>query len=324
MPKPPKKPSPKKIARSTKRSVAQTSFIADTEPPTVKKQQTTKIEKGSNSKNKTKEIGEVSNLNMATTDQLMKKLDDMSADNAAARVVANESLAKLTLIETEIIAVHTKLKTHDKEIANLNLSQSCQSKDIMGLKAKVNYFEQKELDCKLSITGFVNIPAEQELLKICQILEIPRNSIIHATSFKMGNQSGSFPSNNRSSVIKMLLSFSCKEAQMDFKGAANKYGPISSDIFSGESPTYSQAVERAPNSTLKITNVYSPINRKINWMLHQLIAAKKIHGIRYRNCVFHYQETATSQLVPVSTLENADEIVKKYTDDMDFNMSNNQ
>ena len=314
MPKPTKK-SPKPPTRSSKRNIAETSFTASLKQPKEKKQQT---DTRTNNEKKSHKTGEVSI--MATTDQLMQKLNDMSIENAAARVVANEILSKLTNVETELTKINTKLIIHDNEIACLKNSQTNASKEILLLKTKVSYFEQKDLDNKLVIVGFKKLPGEHELIKLCQLFEFHRTSITYASAYQMGQRAGSLENNNQAGVIKMVLSFSCKETQMEFRSASIRYGPVNLSSVLEADASYSRAVTHDANSVLKITNVYTSANRKINWMLHQLLLAKKIHAIRYRNCTFHYQVKPTSPPIPVGTIETADEIVKDLTADLDQTM----
>ena len=257
-----------------------------------------------------------------------KKLDKICEEQEFSRKLATEALSintetltKVTSLQSDMTLVNEKITAHDSEIAQLKVSNNSTNNEILSLKKRLNYFEQKAFDNELAITGFSKIPSEPELTKICSLLMFDRNKIIHAHSFQLKKRDNVFTPNNRDNEIKMILRFSAKESLIEFRSAAGKFGPLiptqhleNSSTGAVSKNSFSSVVkDDAKTGALQLRNVYSSTNKKINWIIRQMLASKKISGIRYRDCTFRIKLPNALEELIVSTIEYAEHLSMTLT-----------
>ena len=73
--------------------------------------------------------------------------------------------------------------------------------------------------------------------------------------------------------------------------------------------TFSNVVkELNSKDALQIRNVYSPTNKKINWIIRKLLVDKKITEVRYRDCSFRVKLTNSTEYTIVITIECAERL----------------
>ena len=262
------KVSPKN-RRQSKRKHTETNFKEEAQDEQQRsKIPRKKIQRNISAASSSNKIGEVS-VKMTTLEDLKTMITKLSVDQQSARQVADESLDNLKKIQTEITQINSKVDRHDQEITHLANSQNITNKEILQLKSKVNYFEQREIDNNLQITGFKVIPKEAEISQICSLLNFSTNSILHFNAWQMTPRPDNPVANRREQEIKLIIRFSTKERQMEFREAARKHGPIyAAQLLEGahvQGPSLSQSAT-TNRDVLKVTNCYSACNRKINWI----------------------------------------------------------
>lgn len=209
----------------------------------------------------------------------------------------------INAMKSSISTIENKLAAHDLRIKNLENQNDDFNDRIVTNKASINIMKQKEIDCNVMITGFVQKPdAHPTTKKILEIYKVNMNTVLDTYSYDRPfydkKKKEIIPNKTRSFLV---IAFKSKADQLQFIKQKKAIGPLKyGQIFPSTKQT------PAGNTDINSFMMLTAENRQIQQTLHSLMEKDLLAEIKYKNCNFFIKIKANSPLIPVSTIEHAD------------------
>jgi hypothetical protein len=214
--------------------------------------------------------------------------------NGIAQVVELlcETLLDIQAMKNQLFSTTKKTIENSVAIEELKEKVAIQNKMILDNRARVCYYEQRDIDSEIFMSIFPTRPNEDDVIeKFCSNYDVPVDSIRDYYSYSPNLAKG------KNSKFYMVVSFRSKTDQLTARRMIKEKGPFHYDGSGSNGPLVS-------NHIIKISSRYTYINRKVLGELRALKDAKKISDIRYRNCSFQMKLNGSNDFISVPTLEH--------------------
>lgn len=232
------------------------------------------------------------NGNRGLSDQMIHEMEstgDLKKDLAGIFDLLKS--IKLDNRETngKLVKLTESVVNNTENIVILNDNINLQQKQILKNTENVNFIKQSQIDKEVFVAGIPTTTDDQFVMdELIKFYEFQLDSVL---SYKAITVTTKTPQK----IIN--IKFTTKDNQIAFLTLVKTKGPFF---------TKKLVSEADPSKKIAIKRRLTQENRDVNVRLQKLLENNKIHKVRYRNCFYEYQLSASSKFVAVPSIQHMD------------------